>query len=56
MTGNNTDPDCGTTKVCFDLGTCPGATLPRLRNSTCEHSYVLGSGNPGTDLGVCTLD
>jgi hypothetical protein len=54
--GNDTDPECGTTKVCFDIGVCPDATLPRLNSSTCEHSYVRGSGDPGTDLGVCTLD
>jgi hypothetical protein len=54
VTGNHTDPECGVTKVCFDVATCLEA--PRLHDSTCEHSYAMASGNPGTDWDVCTLD
>jgi hypothetical protein len=57
VTGNDTDPDCGITKICYDLGTCGGSTPPRLlKGSTCDHSYAVDSGNPGSDLNVCTLD
>jgi hypothetical protein len=54
VTGNGTDPACGVTTVCWDVATCLQA--PRLHDSTCEHSYAIASGNPGTDWDVCTLD
>jgi hypothetical protein len=55
VTGNGTDPDCGTTVACADLATC--GTAPHLAGgATCDHSYVNGSGIPGSDWDVCTLD
>ncbi len=55
VTGNDTDPSCGTTNVCADIMTC--GTPPRLdETSTCDHSYVNSSGNPGDSWHVCTLD
>jgi hypothetical protein len=54
VTGNGTDSSCGTTEACFDVGTCLAA--PRLKASTCEHSYQHASGIPGDDWDVCTLD
>jgi hypothetical protein len=55
VTGNDTDPDCGTPKVCADVVTC--ILPPRIKfGSTCDHSYVNESGNPGQDWGVCALD
>ena len=55
ITGNGTDPDCGTTVACADLATC--GTAPHLAGgATCDHSYVNGSGIPGSDWNVCTLD
>lgn len=55
VTGNDTDPDCGTAKVCADVVTCD--LPPRIKSgSTCDHSYVNESGNPGQDWGVCALD
>jgi hypothetical protein len=55
VTGNDNHPDCGTTKVCADLATCDKA--PKVKaGSTCDHSYVNGSGNPGSDWDVCSLD
>jgi len=55
VTGNDTDASCGTTNVCADITGC--GTAPKLdETSTCEHSYVNGSGNPGDSWHVCTLD
>jgi len=55
VTGNGTDPDCGTTVACADLATCN--TAPHLAGgATCDHSYVNGSGIPGSDWDVCALD
>lgn len=55
VTGNGTDSDCGTTVACADLATCK--TPPHLAGgATCDHSYVNGSGIPGSDWDVCALD
>jgi hypothetical protein len=54
VTGNDTDPACGTTKVCFDVGTC--TVPPRLKASSCDHSYKNETGNPGVSWGGCALD
>ncbi len=54
LTGNGTGGDCGVTETCADVATC--GRLPKLKGSTCEHSYQLESGVPGTPLGICTLD
>jgi len=54
VTGNGTDPSCST-NVCADIATC--GTAPRVDDtSTCGHSYVNGSGNPGDSWHVCSLD
>jgi hypothetical protein len=55
VTGNDTDPSCGTTAVCADIETCGGVAKLKL-GSTCDHSYLIGSGNPGQTLHVCSLD
>jgi hypothetical protein len=55
VTGNGTDPECGSSKVCADVATCN--RRPRVKaGSTCGTSYKIGSGNPGADWDVCTLD
>ena len=55
VTGNGTDSECGSTIACADIASCP--VPPKLRaGSTCDHSYVLGSGIPGNNWGVCALD
>jgi len=54
ITGNGTDPQCGTTYVCGDLGTCEA---PILSATTCKHSFTTGtSGPPAVDWDVCSLD
>ena len=54
VTGNGTDPGCGTTVACADLMTCKA---PRLGpGSSCDTSYAIGSGVPGTDWDVCSSD
>lgn len=54
VSGNGTDPECGASLSCADVATCDG---PRIRaGSTCGTSYQLGSGNPGHDWNVCSLD
>ena len=54
ITGNGTDPSCGVAFTCADVATCK--RTPILRRSTCGTSYMLDSGIPGENLGVCTLD
>lgn len=55
VTGNDTQAECGSTKVCADLVTCGG--LPHVRSgSSCDHSYRNESGNPGETLHVCAAD
>jgi hypothetical protein len=53
ITGNGTDADCGVTLTCADVASC---SLPSVRDTSCETSYDLGSGFPGTSWGVCSLD
>jgi hypothetical protein len=55
LSGNGSDPACGDTITCADLATCNKP--PALnRDSTCETSYVLGSGFPGVSFGICSSD
>jgi hypothetical protein len=54
ITGNDTSAECGVSLVCFDVGTC--FVPPRLKTTTCEHSYDYSSGNPGNDWNACSLD
>ena len=55
ITGNGTNPGCGTTEACADVATC--GVAPRLRvGASCDHSYVNGSGVPGDDWNVCSAD
>jgi len=51
---NDSDPDCGVTQTCFDVSSC--IVPPRVKVSTCDHSYVTDSGFPGSDWDVCALD
>ena len=54
LVGNDVSSDCGVTIACADIA---AATLPNVvGDSTCEHSYVAGSGLPGSSWGVCGLD
>lgn len=50
VTGNGTDPDCGSMLACADVAVCSRA--PTLKSSTCGESYRLESGIPGERLGV----
>jgi hypothetical protein len=53
-TGNGTDAGCGTTVACADVLSCK---LPRLLpGSSCDRSYVIDSGIPGSDWDVCSSD
>lgn len=55
VTGNGTDPECGSNKACADVATCK--LPPRVHvGSTCDRSYKIGTGHPGDDWNVCTLD
>ncbi len=55
VTGNGTAPECGSGPVCADVATCN--KRPRVKTgSTCGTSYQIGSGNPGSNWDVCTLD
>ncbi len=54
VTGNGTGSECSPTEVCADVRTCK--RKPRVKNSTCGKSYQIGSGTPGLDWDVCTLD
>jgi hypothetical protein len=54
VTGNGTNPNCGNTDPCFDVGSC--LVAPRLKETTCGHSYQQASGIPGDDWDVCALD
>ncbi len=53
VTGNGTDPSCGVSRTCADLTSCG---LPEVSASTCDTSYDVNSGFPGTSWGVCALD
>jgi hypothetical protein len=54
LTGSGVDADCFVTRACGDVAS---STLPVLDTaSACQRSYVLGTGFPGNDWDVCTLD
>jgi len=54
LTGSGTDSGCTTTLTCGDVAT---ATPPVLdASSSCDTSYVLASGVPGSNWSVCSLD
>jgi len=54
LTGNATDSGCFVTKSCADLAS---DVPPRLDvATTCERSYLIASGLPGTNWSVCSLD
>jgi len=53
VTGNGTYASCGVAQTCADLSSCG---LPKVRASTCDTSYDVTSGFPGTSWGVCSLD
>lgn len=53
VTGNGTDPGCGTTKICSDLST---HKKPKLdATSTCDVSWKETADVPGS-WGICALD
>jgi len=54
VTGNGTDPGCGTTVACADLMTCKAPHLGP--GASCDTSYAIDSGVPGTDWDVCSAD
>jgi len=54
VTGNGTSPDCGVVVTCADLASFELPTL--LGTTTCDTSYQLDSGFPGSSYGVCSLD
>ena len=53
VTGNDGGATCGVSETCADLMLC---RPPRLKDVTCDTSYLLGSGVPGSDLDLCALD
>lgn len=54
ITGNGTDADCGVVQTCADIASAEAPSIDAA--STCNTSYQLGSGFPGTNWGVCSLD
>lgn len=55
ISGNGVAPECGDSVQCADVATA-ARKAPRLRDTTCDTSYQLGSGVPGLDWDVCALD
>ncbi len=54
LTGNGTDASCGVSQTCADVSPC---VPPKLKGTTtCDTSYDVDSGFPGTSWGVCALD
>jgi hypothetical protein len=54
VTANGGVAECGTTIACADLAS---DELPRIKKgATCDTSYVLDSGIPGSSWSVCALD
>ena len=54
VANNDSGADCGTTASCADLMTCK---RPKVGvGASCETSYVIDSGLPGDDWGVCSAD
>jgi hypothetical protein len=54
IVGNGVDVTCGVSRTCADVATCD---TPRLSGvSSCQTSYDLSSGFPGSSWGVCSLD
>jgi hypothetical protein len=54
VTGNGTSAECAVTIPCADIGAADPPVVDG--RSTCDASYVEGSGIPGTTWGVCTQD
>jgi len=54
VTGNGTDVDCGIIVACADVSSDSAPAIGA--KVVCGTSYQLGSGVPGTNWGVCTLD
>lgn len=53
LTGNGVDLACGVTQPCASVASCDE---PKLVDSSCETSYVVGSGLPGQSWSLCSLD
>lgn len=57
ITGNGTDPSCGVTTPCADIASLAPPRFKLVPGvNQCDRSYVLESGLPGADWGVCALD
>jgi hypothetical protein len=55
LSASGGDPVCGDAITCADIAMCNGP--PRLLGDvSCETSYVLGTGVPGANFGICSLD
>jgi len=55
VTGNGTSSECDVTQACADIAAF--ADVPKVsRNTTCDTSYEINSGIPGSTLGICSLD
>jgi hypothetical protein len=53
VTGNGTDASCGVGQTCADIAS---EDFPIVVDTTCDTSYELFSGFPGTTWGVCSSD
>ncbi len=53
LTGNGTHLDCGVVQTCADIST---TQAPIVTNTTCNTSYDITSGFPGTSWDLCALD
>ncbi len=53
VTGNGLDAVCGVSETCADVAAC---SLPSIVSTTCDTSYDVNSGFPGSNWGVCSLD
>jgi len=56
LTGNGTGADCGVSRACADIATCAASMPDVSADTTCDTSYVVDSGIPGSSWGICTGD
>lgn len=56
VVGNGHGATCGVSETCADLATCLGRAPSLLSGSSCDTSYILGSGFPGNSWAVCAAD
>jgi len=53
-TGNGTGVNCGVSETCADIAACMPPDV--VGSTSCDRSYDIGSGFPGTSWGLCSLD